>query len=151
MTELLYHTDSYLRELSARVAALSAEPLGMALERTIFFPGGGGQPHDLAWIETDGRTIPVMGMKRVGEALWHLLDSGAGPLPPEGAQVNLRLDWEPRYRLMRTHTALHILCGLIFRDYGALVTGGHMEPGQARMDFEFERTTKARAGPTSGS
>jgi misacylated tRNA(Ala) deacylase len=60
-------------------------------------------------------------------------------LPSAGSQVALRLDWERRYRLMRTHTALHILCGVIFRDYGARVTGGNMEPGQARMDFEFER------------
>ncbi len=139
MTELLYHTDSYLRVLAARVVALSAEPPGIALERTIFFPGGGRQPHDLGWLDLEGRTLAVTDMKRAGDNLWHLLDQPTGPLPPVGAVVQGRLDWERRYRLMRTHTALHILCGLIFRDYGALVTGGNMEPGQARMDFEFDR------------
>ncbi len=139
MTVLLYQTDSYLREATARVVAVSPELGGIALDRTVVYPGGGGQPHDLGWTETGTRTIPIVGMRRAGEQVWHLLDPAAGPLPPEGSQVGLRLDWERRYRLMRTHTALHILCGLIFRDYGAHVTGGNMEPGQARMDFEFER------------
>ncbi len=139
MTELLYQTDSYLREASARVVAVSQELGGAALDRTVVYPGGGGQPHDLGWLETSGRAVPIVGMQRAGENLWHLLDAAAGPLPAVGSQVGLRLDWERRYRLMRTHTALHILCGLIFRDYGARVTGGNMEPGQARMDFEFER------------
>jgi len=139
MTELLYHTDSYLRETQARVVAVSQDVGGIALDRTVVYPGGGGQPHDLGWVETNGRTLPILGMQRAGEHLWHLLDAAAGPLASEGTRVLLRLDWDRRYRLMRTHTALHILCGLIFRDYGAHVTGGNMEPGQARMDFEFER------------
>jgi misacylated tRNA(Ala) deacylase len=139
MTELLYQTDSYLREASARLVAVNQEVGGAALDRTVVYPGGGGQPHDLGWLETNGRGVPIVGMQRAGETLWHLLDPAAGPLPAVGSQVYLRLDWERRYRLMRTHTALHILCGLIFRDYGARVTGGNMEPGQARMDFEFER------------
>jgi misacylated tRNA(Ala) deacylase len=139
MTDLLYQTDSYLREASARVGAVNEELGGVTLDRTVVYPGGGGQPHDLGWLETNGRTMPIVGMQRVGEPLWHLLDAGVGPLPSAGSQVALRLDWERRYRLMRTHTALHILCGVIFRDYGARVTGGNMEPGQARMDFEFER------------
>jgi misacylated tRNA(Ala) deacylase len=139
MTDLLYQTDSYLREAPACVVAVNDELGGVALDRTIVYPGGGGQPHDLGWLETNGRAVPIVGMQRVGEALWHILDAGAEPLPSAGAQVGLLLDWERRYGLMRTHTALHILCGLIFRDYGARVTGGNMEPGQARMDFEFER------------
>jgi misacylated tRNA(Ala) deacylase len=139
MADLLYLTDSYLRETQARVVAVSRELGGIALDRTVVYPGGGGQPHDLGWVETNGSTVPIVGMQRAGERLWHLLDPAAGPLPSEGGQVGLRLDWERRYRLMRTHTALHILCGLIFREYGAHVTGGNMEPGQARMDFEFER------------
>jgi len=139
MTDLLYQTDSYLREASARVVAVNQELRGVALDRTIVYPGGGGQPHDLGWLETNGRAMSIVGMRRAGEALWHLVDVGAEPFPSAGAQVGLRLEWERRYRLMRTHTALHILCGLIFRDYGARVTGGNMEPGQARMDFEFER------------
>jgi misacylated tRNA(Ala) deacylase len=139
MTELLYHTDSYLREATASVVGVNEELKGVALDRTIVYPGGGGQPHDLGVVVASGRSVPIVGMQRAEETLWHLLDAGAQPLPSAGSQITLRLDWERRYRLMRTHTALHILCGLIFRDYGAHVTGGNMEPGQARMDFEFER------------
>jgi misacylated tRNA(Ala) deacylase len=139
MTELLYQTDSYLRDATARVMAVNQELRGVALDRTVVYPGGGGQPHDLGWLETRGRAASIVGMQRAGESLWHLVDAGVDWFPPAGAQVELHLDWERRYRLMRTHTALHILCGLIFRDYGARVTGGNMEPGQARMDFEFER------------
>ncbi len=140
MTELLYLTDSYLKEFPARVVAVDAEAGAVALDRTAFYPGGGGQPHDLGWLEVDGRTLPVTRVKRTGDRVWHTLDlSQGGALPAEGADVLGRLDWERRYLLMRTHTALHILCGVIWRDYGAAVTGGNMEPGRARMDFEFER------------
>lgn len=138
MTELLYMTDSYVREFAARVVAVDAASHAAALDRTAFYPGGGGQPHDLGWIEWEGQTSAVTGIKRDGDMVWHILEEGAA-LPQVGASVAGRLDWERRYRLMRTHTALHVLCGTIFRDYGALVTGGNMEPGQARMDFEFER------------
>jgi misacylated tRNA(Ala) deacylase len=138
VTELLYMTDSYLREFAARVVAVDAANRAAALDRTAFYPGGGGQPHDLGWLEWGGQTSAVTGIKRDGDMVWHILEEGAA-LPQVGASVIGRLDWERRYRLMRTHTALHVLCGTIFRDYGALVTGGNMEPGQARMDFEFER------------
>ncbi len=138
MTALLYMTDSYVREFEARVVAVDAANRAVTFDRTAFYPGGGGQPHDLGWIEWEGRTSAVTGIKRQGDEIWHILEEG-GKLPQVGAPVVGRLDWERRYRLMRTHTALHVLCGTIFRDYGALVTGGNMEPGQARMDFEFER------------
>ncbi|MCS7221044.1 MAG: alanyl-tRNA editing protein [Anaerolineae bacterium] len=140
MTELLYQTDSYIREFSAQVIAIDEAACAVALDRTAFYPGGGGQPHDLGWLEIAGRPFPVIGMKRDDDTTWHVLNLPAGvALPPVGTQVQGRLDWKRRYALMRTHTALHILCGVIWRDYGAQVTGGNMEPGQARMDFEFER------------
>ncbi|MBU1879971.1 MAG: alanyl-tRNA editing protein, partial [Chloroflexi bacterium] len=114
----------------------AVEGPAVVLDRTAFYPGGGGQPADtgtLAWADAVVRVVKV---KKTGDDVWHTLD---GALPPVGTTVTGQLDWEPRYRLMRTHTALHILCGLIFRDYGALVTGGNMSLDGARMDFELEQ------------
>lgn len=132
-TELLYQTDSYLREFEATVVAV--EGAQVALDRTAFYPGGGGQPADQGQLFWDGGQARVLKAKKRGELVWHKLD--ADP-PPVGTKVRGVLDWERRYKLMRTHTALHILCGVIWRDYKAQVTGGNMEPGRARMDFEFE-------------
>ena len=134
MTDLLFHDHSYLREFDAIVTAIS--DLGVALDRTAFYIGGGGQPSDVGILNWSGREYTVTGIKRDGGLLMHLIE---GDRPAEGSQVSGRIDWERRYRLMRTHTALHILCGVVWRDYGALVTGGNMQPGEARMDFELER------------
>jgi misacylated tRNA(Ala) deacylase len=136
MTELLYQTDSYLREFAATVTAMDAEDNAVSLDRSAFYPGGGGQPSDAGTLEAGGQTWRVKKTHKRDADAWHYL---AGDLPPVGTRVNGALDWERRYQLMRVHTALHILCGVIWRDYGALVTGGNMEPGKARMDFEFER------------
>jgi misacylated tRNA(Ala) deacylase len=133
MTELLYMDDSYLREFEASVTAVQEG--AVALDRTIFYPGGGGQPSDTGVLIWDGIERPVTKVKKKGAEVWHWLE---GELPAVGSTVTGRLDWERRYKLMRTHTALHILCGVIWRDYGASVTGGNMEPGRARMDFELE-------------
>ena len=135
MTEQLFQTDSYLKEFEAKVTAVNAEENAVALDRTAFYPGGGGQPNDFGWLAEGGRSLAVTNVKRQGEQIWHWLD---GELPPADATVTGRLDWEHRYKLMRTHTALHVLCGVVWRDYSALVTGGNMEPLQGRMDFEFE-------------
>ncbi len=132
MTELLYQTDSYLREFEARVTASLPQTRAVVLDRTAFYPGGGGQPHDLGHLNG----IPVIAVRKEGEQVLHVLE---GALPSVGEEVHGVIDWERRYRLMRTHTAMHILCGVVFRDYGALVTGGDMEPLRGRMDFEFER------------
>ncbi len=136
MTELLYQRDSYLREVTATVVAVDGD--AVALDRTIFFPGGGGQPADEGVLAVDGVEIALGGLKKKGDDVWHTLK---GATPEVGAAVVARLDWAHRYQLMRTHTAFHILCGIIFRNYGALVTGGNMKPLEGRMDFELEHMT----------
>ena len=131
MTDILAQKDSYLKEFEARITDVNREEGAVALDRTAFFPGGGGQPHDQGLLAE----IPVERVKRQGQWIWHWLK--AEP-PQEGAVVQGRIDWERRYRLMRTHTAFHILCGVVWREYQALVTGGNMEELRGRMDFEFE-------------
>jgi misacylated tRNA(Ala) deacylase len=139
MTELLYQTDSYLKEFEAIVTAVDIDARTIVLDRTAFYPGGGGQPNDTGQLSfSDGTVYPVEKVKKQGADVFHFI-GGELPLPPVGAQVHGKIDWENRYLLMRTHSALHVLCGTVFRDYGALVTGGNMEPGKGRMDFEFER------------
>jgi misacylated tRNA(Ala) deacylase len=139
MTELLYQTDSYLRKFEATVTAVNEQQNAVALNQTAFYPGGGGQPYDTGTLETDNQTWPVIKVKRQGGQLWHFV---TGEPPAVGTFVTGKLNWERRYQLMRTHTALHVLCGVVWRDYGASVTGGNMEPGRGRMDFEFERMQK---------
>ena len=138
MTDLLYQTDSYLKEFDATITTVDAEFRAVVLDRSAFYPGGGGQPNDTGELIVGDETYPVTKVKKQGEDVLHFL-GGDSPLPEVGAQVHGQIDWEHRYQLMRTHTALHVLCGTVFRDYGALVTGGNMEPLQGRMDFEFER------------
>ncbi len=137
MTELLYQTDSYLREFDAVVTGVEGQ--AVVLDRTAFYPGGGGQPHDTGTLTGDGRCWRVTKVRKAGPDVWHELD---GEPPEAGAAIHGLIDWDRRYKLMRIHTALHILCGVIWRDYGALVTGGNMTPERARMDFEFERMEK---------
>ena len=147
MTELFCQTDSYMQEFNATVVAVDEVTSAVACDRTAFYPGGGGQPHDCGWLLVGGegrgrpaptpsrQTLAVTKVARQDGQVWHTL---AGALPAVGTAVHARLDWDRRYKLMRTHTALHVLCGVVWRDYGALVTGGNMEPLQGRMDFEFE-------------
>jgi len=137
MTELLYQTDSYLKTFQAIVTSLDPENHGVTLDRSAFYPGGGGQPYDTGTLTVDGETYRVSRPRKSGADVLHLLE-GDAPLPQVGAEVRGEIDWERRYQLMRTHTAMHVLCGVIFRDYGASVTGGGMDPLQGRMDFEFE-------------
>ncbi len=134
MTELLYHSDAYLREFDATVAAVDAERV--ALDRTALYARSGGQPSDFGILMGNGVTFRVLDSKKQGDQVWHQLDSAG---LEAGDTLRGAVDWARRYKLMRTHTALHILCGVIFRDYGASVTGGDMEPLAARMDFEFDR------------
>jgi misacylated tRNA(Ala) deacylase len=139
----LCYTDAYARSVEARVEAVDetgGSPL-IVLDRTVFYPGGGGQPSDRGLVlrVSDGRTWTVHGATKAGGDIVHQLDAGGDGPPAVGDAVSVDLDWARRLALMRTHTALHVLCGVVWRDYGALVTGGNMEPGSGRMDFEFER------------
>lgn len=134
-------TDSYLREFEATVT--KSQGNGVVLDQTAFYPGGGGQPADVGALGTEDREWRVEQVNKKGPDIWHHLDSEA---PPKGTKVVGSLDWDHRYRLMRTHTALHILCGVVWRNYGAQVTGGNMKPGEGRMDFEFETLSKELVG-----
>jgi misacylated tRNA(Ala) deacylase len=139
----LCYTDAYARSIDARVVAVDDADGNaiVVLDRTVFYPGGGGQPSDRGLIlrGADGRSWTVRGARKSAGDIVHELEStGDGP-PEVGDLVSVDLDWARRLALMRTHTALHTLCGVVWRDYGALVTGGNMEPGAGRMDFEFER------------
>jgi misacylated tRNA(Ala) deacylase len=137
MTEQLYHTDSYLKEFDAHITRVDEGERAVVLDRTAFYPGGGGQPADRGTLTVGSVTYPVKRARHAGGDLLHVLE-GDDPLPEPGAEAHGALDWERRYALMRTHTAMHILCGVVWRDYGAQVTGGNMEPLSGRMDFEFE-------------
>ena len=109
--------------------------LGVVLDRTAYYTSGDGQPTDSGILSSGGQEYQVTGIKRDDGMLVHQI---SGDLPSVGSNVSGAIDWDRRYLLMRTHTALHILCGVVWRDYGAQVTGGDMKPGEGRMDFEFE-------------
>jgi len=139
--EQLASSDAYARSIVARVRGIElGDPPLLILDRTVFYPGGGGQPADRGTLlrASDGRTWTVASARKVGGEIGHVLE-GDGEPPAEGDELQVDIDWTRRYELMRTHTALHALCGVVWRDYGAQVTGGNMEPGSGRMDFEFER------------
>jgi misacylated tRNA(Ala) deacylase len=127
--ELLYLRDAYQRDFDATVVGVRGDQV--ALDRTAFYPTGGGQPHDTGTLAA-GRVIDV---RKEGDLVWHRLD---GAVPDEGERVHATIDWLRRHALMRTHTALHVLCGVIWNEWGKAVTGGNMEPLAARMDFEFD-------------
>jgi misacylated tRNA(Ala) deacylase len=141
MTELLYQTDSYLRVFDARIIRTDLESHGVILDRTAFYPGGGGQPRDTGVLKYNNLSLRIERSKKIGEDVIHYLETDS-PIPKIGSIVYGSIDWEQRYQIMRTHTALHLLCGVVFRDYGASVTGGDMEPLKGRMDFEFESMHK---------
>lgn len=141
MTQMLFQTDSYLQEFDAEVIAVDHATRAVMLDRTAFYPGGGGQPFDVGSLSVGDWSSPVTKVYKNTEGIWHVL-GGDQPLPEADSRVIGKIDWSRRYALMRTHTAMHILCGVVFRDYGAQVTGGDMEPLKGRMDFEFETLTK---------
>ena len=132
-TQLLFQTDSYLKTFDASVIAVNGQEV--ALDATAFYAGGGGQPCDIGALSDGAHAWPVVKVRREGPLVWHAVE---GEPPTVGASVRGEINWDTRYALMRTHTALHILCGVVWRDYGAKVTGGNMEPLKGRMDFEFE-------------
>ena len=119
MTELLFQHDAYIKSFDAVVTDVGED--AVALDSTAFFPSGGGQPSDHGALFSADHTWPVLKVRKAGGEVWHQLEGG---LPSVGSQVTGEIDWERRYQLMRTHTAMHVLCGVIWRDYSASVTGG---------------------------
>ena len=132
MTDLLYLRDAYLTEFTATVEAVDVEGGRVALDRTAFYPTGGGQPHDTGTLAG----LAVVEVRKEGDQVWHRVEGA--PLPAVGDEVSGAVDFDRRHRLMRTHTALHVLCGVIWNEWRVPVTGGNMEPLSARMDFEFD-------------
>jgi misacylated tRNA(Ala) deacylase len=132
-TDQLFLRDAYLRQFDATVTAVDVEQGRVTLDRTAFYPTGGGQPHDTGTLGG----LPVVDVRKEGEQVWHTLQATAA-LPEAGRVVHGELDWDRRHQLMRTHTALHVLCGVIWNEWATPVTGGNMEPLSARMDFQFD-------------
>jgi len=130
----LFAVDAYRHEFDSTVADVDRDGGRIRLARTAFYPGGGGQPCDLGTILAPGGALTVTAVKRDRGPIWHTVQ---GDLPDVGAEVQGIVDWDRRHRLMRTHTALHILCGVIWADYAIPVTGGNMEPLKGRLDFPF--------------
>ncbi|NBP53917.1 MAG: alanyl-tRNA editing protein [Actinobacteria bacterium] len=128
-TDLAYLRDAFVREFDATVIAVDGNRV--ALDATYFYPTGGGQPHDTGTLGS----AHVSEVRKEGDAVWHTLQ---GPVPSVGDVVHGAVDWDRRFNLMRTHTAMHILCGVIWNEWQVPVTGGNMEPLSARMDFEFD-------------
>ena len=141
MTENLYQKDSYLTEFNAIVLETNMDIPAVILDKTAFYPGGGGQVFDIGTINFGNKQSQIKRVKYSPDGILHIIAEDQ-TLPSPGTSVTGKIDWERRYKVMRTHTAMHILCGTIYRDYGALVTGGNMEPLKGRMDFEFENLTK---------
>ncbi len=134
-TEELAPRDSYLAVAEGNV--VSVDDGGLFLDRTVFYARGGGQPGDVGVIRWHGGEVEVVDTIRKNGKPYHIVAEGS-VLPDPGTPVEGRIDWERRYLTMRTHTALHALSGVVFRDFGAKVTGGNMDPGEARMDFELD-------------
>jgi misacylated tRNA(Ala) deacylase len=130
MTDLAYLRDAYLTQFTAHV--MEVREGAVVLDLTHFYPTGGGQPHDTGMLAG----LRVTDVRKEGEVVWHSVEGG--PLPEVGAEVEGSVDWDRRHQLMRTHTALHVLCGVIWNEWRVPVTGGNMEPLSARMDFEFD-------------
>lgn len=138
-TELLYLEDSYQRDFAAQVVA--AADHSVVLDRTAFYPRGGGQMSDRGTLRAYGKRYEVIAVEKRGNTVYHTI---AGDLPPVGTPVHGEIDWDFRYTMMRTHSALHVLCGVIWHRYGAQVTGCQMYPDRARMDFTLADLSSQR-------
>lgn len=134
MTDRLYSTDQYARTADATIVDIDPADGRVLLDRTVFYPGGGGQPHDLGELVLGEDRLTVTRVAEDDRGVWHWLQGG---LPGTGTEVRAEVDWERRYRLMRTHTAMHALCGVVWERFRSPVTGGNMEPGVGRLDFEL--------------
>ncbi len=133
-TDRIYLSEAEQREFTALVVDVNDEG-AIGLDQTCFYPTGGGQPHDTGFFRWHGGECAVTDVKGRGPIVYHTVD---GDVPEPGTLMVGVVDWDRRHKLMRTHTALHILCGVIWNEWGTSVTGGNMEPLTARMDFEFD-------------
>jgi misacylated tRNA(Ala) deacylase len=136
MTELLCLDDAYLREFTATVVDVDNDRSRIALDRSAFYPTGGGQPHDTGSLSWETGSASVTDVRKEGATVWHSVAGAA--LPAVGSTVTGTIDWDRRHQLMRTHTAMHILCGVVWNEWDTVVTGSNMDPLSARMDFEFD-------------
>ena len=134
MSEKIYSTDAYARDMLAEVVDVDRDDGRVLLDKTVFYPGGGGQPHDRGalWIGDDKLDVVRVTSDHTG--VWHWLEGG---LAPRGTELRGEIDWDHRYQLMRTHTAMHALCGVVWKRFQSPVTGGNMTPGQGRLDFDL--------------
>ena len=135
MTELLYAFDSYLKEFEAVIEKTDEESNAIILDQTVFYPGGGGQPHDTGKLDAGGQTVTIHKVKKMGDLVFHYTND---TLPSVGTSVKGKIDWDRRYKLMRTHTSLHVLGGVIWQTYQAQATGGNIDITKGRLDFELE-------------
>lgn len=136
MTDRIFSTDAYAKTMEATVVRNHRDDNRILLDKTVFYPGGGGQPHDLGSIWVGDDRLEVVRVTADHDGIWHWID---GPLPGEGTAVRGDLNWDRRYDLMRTHTAMHAMCGVIWRRYEVPVTGGNMDVGEGRLDFELPK------------
>lgn len=144
MTDRIYSTDAYARKVRATVVDLDPDQGRILLDRTVFYPGGGGQPPDIGELAIGDDRLTVVRAAADSRGVWHFVGEGRaqggrleGGLPPVGTHLDAEVDWDRRYRLMRTHTAMHALCGVVWERFGSPVTGGDMKPGEGRLDFEL--------------
>jgi misacylated tRNA(Ala) deacylase len=138
MTEKVYATDAYATQMQAEVVRTDTDDNRALLDRTVFYPGGGGQPHDLGTLSVGEDRLDVVRVAEDSDGVWHWIE---GSLPSVGMTVAGEIDWDRRFKLMRTHTALHALCGVIWNRYQSPVTGGNMNPGEGRLDFDLPEWT----------
>jgi len=134
MTDRIYSTQAYEKAMAATVVEVDRDDGRVLLDRSVFYPGGGGQPFDVGELVIGDDRLDVVRVTQDSRGVWHWME---GALPPVGTAVNGVIDWERRYKLMRTHTAMHAMCGVVWNRFQSPVTGGNMNPGEGRLDFEI--------------
>jgi len=138
MTKQIYAVDSYVQTMLAEVVRTDVDDNRVLLDQTVFYPGGGGQPHDVGHLAVGEDKLDVVRVTQDADGVWHWLD---GSLPSVGTSIEGTIDWDRRFSLMRTHTAMHALCGVIWNRFQSPVTGGNMQPGAGRLDFDLPNWT----------
>lgn len=135
MTEKIYSTRAYEKEMTAAVLDIDRDDGRILLDRTVFYPGGGGQPHDIGELRIGDDRLEVTRVTQDSNGVWHW---AAGSLPSSGTDLRGVIDWDRRYKMMRTHTAMHAMCGVVWARYQSPVTGGNMDAGNGRLDFDIQ-------------